>query len=101
MLQNPSRLIRTSWGRLRQRWGGVRWTRRKVVLLALSLLTLAGAISGIVYWKKRPKNKSIPEMILLDPLTPSSHWAFQPVRVPEVPAVQNNQWPRNPLDHFI
>ncbi len=31
----------------------------------------------------------------------SSHWAFQkPVR-PDLPPVQNRDWPRNPIDHFI
>src|SRR5260370_2082470 len=29
------------------------------------------------------------------------HWAFQPVRAPEVPAVKNAGWGRNPIDPFI
>ena len=29
------------------------------------------------------------------------HWSFQPVRRPEVPAVDNTSWPRNPIDQFL
>lgn len=29
------------------------------------------------------------------------HWAFQPVRVPQVPAVRDGGWIRNPIDNFI
>ncbi len=31
----------------------------------------------------------------------TDHWAFKPVRRPEVPAVRNAAWPRNEIDHFI
>jgi hypothetical protein len=30
-----------------------------------------------------------------------NHWSFIPPRRPELPAVQNKSWPRNPIDHFI
>jgi hypothetical protein len=30
-----------------------------------------------------------------------NHWAFIPPRRPELPAVQNEAWPSNPIDHFI
>jgi cytochrome c553 len=30
-----------------------------------------------------------------------AHWAYQPVKNPEVPAVQNKPWPRTPIDNFI
>ncbi|MBM3993566.1 MAG: DUF1553 domain-containing protein [Planctomycetes bacterium] len=30
-----------------------------------------------------------------------SHWAFQPVRRPDLPAVKNKGWARNPIDAFI
>jgi hypothetical protein len=33
--------------------------------------------------------------------TDREHWAFQPVRIPPVPAVRDRDWPRNPIDHFI
>lgn len=31
----------------------------------------------------------------------SSHWAFQPIRNPAPPLVQNRAWVRNPIDAFI
>jgi mono/diheme cytochrome c family protein len=31
----------------------------------------------------------------------SSHWSFQPVRLPEPPAVRDTGWCRNPIDRFI
>src|SRR5262249_11347164 len=31
----------------------------------------------------------------------SKHWAFQPIRRPAEPAVQNAPWCRNPIDRFI
>ena len=31
----------------------------------------------------------------------SDHWAFQPARRPEVPAVRNAGWVRNPIDAFV
>jgi len=30
-----------------------------------------------------------------------NHWSFQPVVRPAPPAVKNQKWPRNPIDHFI
>jgi len=29
------------------------------------------------------------------------HWAFQPMTNPQAPAVRNEHWPLDPLDHFI
>ena len=31
----------------------------------------------------------------------SDHWSFQPIRRPEIPAVQDRAWVRNPIDAFI
>lgn len=31
----------------------------------------------------------------------SSHWSFQPIRHPQVPAVQNASWVRTPIDAFV
>ncbi len=31
----------------------------------------------------------------------ANHWAFQPISHPEVPTVQNADWPRNAIDFFI
>ncbi|HYE17850.1 MAG TPA: PSD1 and planctomycete cytochrome C domain-containing protein [Tepidisphaeraceae bacterium] len=33
--------------------------------------------------------------------TARSHWAFQPVKNPDVPAVQNKAWVKTPVDNFI
>ncbi len=30
-----------------------------------------------------------------------AHWAFQPVKMPDLPAVKNSDWVRNPIDTFI
>ena len=30
-----------------------------------------------------------------------THWAFEPMRRAPLPAVQDQQWPRNPIDHFV
>jgi hypothetical protein len=30
-----------------------------------------------------------------------SHWAFQPIRRPELPTVDAGQWVRNPIDRFV
>ena len=30
-----------------------------------------------------------------------SFWAFQPLRLPDVPRVHDNSWPRTSIDHFI
>ncbi|MEM7599939.1 MAG: PSD1 and planctomycete cytochrome C domain-containing protein [Verrucomicrobiota bacterium] len=29
------------------------------------------------------------------------HWSWRPVEAPELPAVSNAEWPRQPVDHFI
>ena len=31
----------------------------------------------------------------------STHWAFQKIRRPDLPAVRDHAWPRNPIDNFI
>ena len=32
---------------------------------------------------------------------PTQHWAFQPIKRPEVPTVKNSAWVRNPIDAWI
>src|SRR5580658_2067631 len=34
-------------------------------------------------------------------VSPSTHWAFQPLQHPAVPAVKNKTWGRTPIDRFI
>jgi hypothetical protein len=36
-----------------------------------------------------------------DRASKSRHWAFQPPARPILPAVKNQAWPRNPIDHFV
>ena len=31
----------------------------------------------------------------------ANHWSFQPLQDPPIPAVQDRDWPANPIDHFI
>jgi mono/diheme cytochrome c family protein len=35
------------------------------------------------------------------PSASSTHWSFQPLSHPPIPAVKDPSWPRNPIDHFI
>ena len=49
-----------------------------------------------------------PREAVADPLIRSidfeegrKHWAFQPVTDPQLPAVKDESWPLDPLDHFI
>ena len=35
------------------------------------------------------------------PSASNSHWAFQPIRQPQLPAASNPNWVRNPIDAFI
>ncbi|MBI5770536.1 MAG: PSD1 domain-containing protein [Verrucomicrobia bacterium] len=30
-----------------------------------------------------------------------NHWAFKPVQKPDIPAVKNTAWVKNPIDHFV
>jgi hypothetical protein len=38
-----------------------------------------------------------------EPITqnPREHWAFQPVRLPPIPAVQDRAWAKNAIDQFV
>jgi hypothetical protein len=35
------------------------------------------------------------------PRAEAPHWAFEPIRSPEPPRVQNEAWVQNPIDRFI
>ncbi|MCA9426817.1 MAG: DUF1549 domain-containing protein, partial [Candidatus Omnitrophica bacterium] len=43
-------------------------------------------------WPEGEKEVEIPN---------SDHWAFQPIKNPEVPQVKNADWVRNPIDSFV
>jgi len=36
-----------------------------------------------------------------EPKNGSSHWAYQALNPAPIPTVQNQNWPRNPIDHFV
>ena len=41
------------------------------------------------------------QKLLPTPIPKTTHWAFQPIRRPEVPSVENAEWVRTPIDAFI
>ncbi len=42
------------------------------------------------------------ELAGVEPEHPAAeHWSFQPISAPQVPAVKNSKWVRNPIDAFI
>ena len=41
------------------------------------------------------------EIAASGPVDGAAHWALQPPHKPEIPAVQNRDWPRSPVDRFI
>ena len=41
--------------------------------------------------------KGQPDVLVDD----TNHWAFEPVRRPEIPIVANKPWPRNAIDQFV
>ena len=47
---------------------------------------------------ERQANHVVRRLFTLEDL---EHWAFQRLVRPEVPAVKNTKWPRNPIDHFV
>lgn len=51
-----------------------------------------------------PAPKQSEKVLPEDPADPSagkSHWAYQPLLRPTPPDVQNEQWPRSPVDRFV
>ena len=55
-------------------------------------------------WPAARSTPAVPERIVaeIDSSAPkSSHWSFQPIRRPRVPAVRNRAWVRNPIDAFV
>lgn len=62
---------------------------------------LAKWINDGVAWPRErvPGNLGeLPESILK---LKETHWAWQPLREPEVPAVQNEAWAKHPVDRFV
>ena len=71
---------------MKQRRGGY---RLRLLLVSLFVPLVCGAASS---------GKSPDEFFSSYQL---KHWAFQKVQPPEVPAVRNSEWVRNPIDAFV
>ena len=71
---------------MKQRRGGY---RPQLLLVSLFVPLVCGAASS---------GKSPDEFFSSYQL---KHWAFQKVQPPEVPAVRNSEWVRNPIDAFV
>src|SRR5947207_1499181 len=73
------------------------------------LLTLARAAPALPTEAGDPKVALILSQPLIAPaassdsalLTGEGHWAFQPIRAPEVPRIKNKTWASSPVDSFI
>src|SRR4051812_3401869 len=48
--------------------------------------------------KAKPVEEARPEAFTADQ---KEHWAYQPIRRPELPEVRKARWVRNPIDRFI
>ncbi len=48
-----------------------------------------------------PKDKPAANAVSATMQQPSQHWAFQPVRLPALPDVQEQDWVKSPVDAFI
>ena len=50
-------------------------------------------------WPETPVTKALPAYVITS--EQRAFWAFQPVRKPALPAVQDERWVKNPIDRFI
>jgi len=60
-------------------------------------------IADLEAWVKMgaPDPRTASQVSSRKTLDPSRHWAFQPVKMPSVPAVKNRRWTKTPVDAFI
>ncbi|MEO8352496.1 MAG: PSD1 and planctomycete cytochrome C domain-containing protein, partial [Chthoniobacteraceae bacterium] len=67
----------------------------------------ASQIADLVAWVKMgapdPRKSNAAIVSKLSGLTDKarSHWAFQPIKKPEIPAIRNRAWCKTPVDAFI
>jgi hypothetical protein len=69
-------------------------------VFALALLAVATA-PAYSEEAPAPPSPSVAEYDEVITKADREHWAFQPVRVPQVPDVRDGRWVRNPIDNFI
>ena len=61
----------------------------RVLLASLLALAVGGSLRA---QSTRPERPAV---------APGEHWAFRPVRRPDVPAVRDRAWVRTPIDAFV
>ncbi len=63
----------------------------------------AGEVDAIVEWVRRgaswPDQEPTPPDTIAE--LAADHWAFQPLRRPEIPAAEQSSWPRGAIDRFV
>jgi hypothetical protein len=74
------------------------WLRSVAAGLLTALLLPTSALGQ---HKKRPNPDGLTRYDAQITAKDRSHWAFQPVRRPAVPEVNNRAWVRNPIDAFV
>jgi len=86
----------------------VRYTDEELKMPPKSRKLPAGQIADLEAWIKMgaPDPRTGQEAVksgppLSDPEKVRTHWAFQPVKDPAVPAVKNKKWALTPLDAFV
>lgn len=70
-------------------------------LAAADIQALKQWVADGIHWPANaglPTTRNAAERVSLDR---QSHWAFQPIARPAIPATQDRSWPATPLDSFI
>src|SRR5262245_32227217 len=74
-----------------------RWSLRYRGLMALASVLVA----ALVWAGDAPEKDPLAKYDARIKPSDRSHWAFQPISRPPVPAVKSMAWVRNPIDAFI
>lgn len=73
-----------------------RW--RLAIVAGLSLFAAASQLAGA---EPEPTADDLSQYDAIVQPSDRDHWAFRPVRRPEIPTVERSEWVRNPIDAFI
>lgn len=68
---------------------------------AIFIATLCILAPAFAEEQEKPAAPSVADYDAVITKSDREHWAFQPVKRPEVPAVRDKGWVRNPIDAFI